>query len=299
MIWRSVRARWLGYVAALAAVAVVSGFIGVVLRQVNLANVSMLYLLAVLATAVAYGGRPGRFCVDRRVSHVRLVLRRPDSPLHGLDRGGMGLAAVFPGHGHRHWPTCRWAAPTRTGSTAARTRGVVLYDVVRLVGEQDLEDGLRRSPNVCARSWVWRGWRSKSHRRTALSYASQPGDDDALKALQAGTLSAAHVLNAGQGHRNRPALPGAGYDWCHPAARECARRATGPRASGSGASRGSPGGGAAAGRRPGVGPIRRSRRSAALGRRGAIGPGHRGARLRGRRTRPRFCDALTSCGGRS
>src|SRR6266545_4155494 len=61
MFWRSVRARWLGYVAALAAVAVVSGFIGLVLREVNLANVSMLYLLAVLATAVAYGRGPAVF----------------------------------------------------------------------------------------------------------------------------------------------------------------------------------------------------------------------------------------------
>src|SRR5436189_4176044 len=61
LVWRAFRARWLGYVAALAAVAVVSGFIGLVLRQVNLANVSMLYLLAVLATAVACGRGPAVF----------------------------------------------------------------------------------------------------------------------------------------------------------------------------------------------------------------------------------------------
>src|SRR5262249_31361170 len=61
LLWRAIRARWLGDLAALAAVALVSGFIGLVLREVNLANVSMLYLLAVLATAVAYGRGPAVF----------------------------------------------------------------------------------------------------------------------------------------------------------------------------------------------------------------------------------------------
>ena len=61
LFWRAFRARWLGYVAALGAVALVSGFIGLVLRQVNLANASMLYLMAVLATAVAYGRGPAVF----------------------------------------------------------------------------------------------------------------------------------------------------------------------------------------------------------------------------------------------
>jgi two-component system sensor histidine kinase KdpD len=59
--WRLVRAHWLGYGAAVGAVALVSGFIGLVLRQVNLANASMLYLLAVLATAVAFGRGPAVF----------------------------------------------------------------------------------------------------------------------------------------------------------------------------------------------------------------------------------------------
>src|SRR5260370_828496 len=57
-LWRS---RLSGYVVALAAVVVVSVFIGVVLGQVNLANASMLYLLAVLATAVAFGRGPAVF----------------------------------------------------------------------------------------------------------------------------------------------------------------------------------------------------------------------------------------------
>ena len=52
---------WVGYAAALGAVALVSVFIGLVLGQVNLANASMLYLLAVMATAVAFGRGPAVF----------------------------------------------------------------------------------------------------------------------------------------------------------------------------------------------------------------------------------------------
>jgi K+-sensing histidine kinase KdpD len=54
--------RWaFGYGGGLAAVALVSLFIGLVLGQVNLANSSMLYLLAVMATAVGLGRGPAVF----------------------------------------------------------------------------------------------------------------------------------------------------------------------------------------------------------------------------------------------
>jgi hypothetical protein len=55
------RSWFAGYACALAAVALVSLFIGVVLGQVNLANASMLYLLAVMATAVGFGRGPAVF----------------------------------------------------------------------------------------------------------------------------------------------------------------------------------------------------------------------------------------------
>ncbi len=49
---------WLGYTAALAAVALVSVVIWVVVGRTHLANISMLYLGAVLATAVCFGRGP-------------------------------------------------------------------------------------------------------------------------------------------------------------------------------------------------------------------------------------------------
>src|SRR6202165_2772656 len=56
-----VRSGWVGYAVALGAVALVSLFIGFVLGQVSLANASMLYLIAVLATAVFSGRGPAVF----------------------------------------------------------------------------------------------------------------------------------------------------------------------------------------------------------------------------------------------
>src|SRR5438477_733420 len=142
MLWRAIRARWMGYVAALAAVAVVSGFIGLVLRQVNLANVSMLYLLAVLATAVAYGRGPAVFAsivafltfdwffVDP-IHHFTV-----SDPEEWVSLLFFLLTATVTG---------QLAAGQRQRAREAQQRereAVVLYDVVRLLGESDLNDML-------------------------------------------------------------------------------------------------------------------------------------------------------------
>ncbi|MDP9245451.1 MAG: DUF4118 domain-containing protein, partial [Chloroflexota bacterium] len=50
--------RWLGYPAALGAVAIVTLFIGTVLGGAHFANASMLYLIAVLVSAIAFGRGP-------------------------------------------------------------------------------------------------------------------------------------------------------------------------------------------------------------------------------------------------
>src|SRR5438067_12764042 len=49
---------WVGYVAGLAGVAVASLFTGLVLGQARIANISMLYLIAIMLTAVTFGRGP-------------------------------------------------------------------------------------------------------------------------------------------------------------------------------------------------------------------------------------------------
>src|SRR6185436_7399010 len=49
---------WWGYAAALCSVALVSGAIALIERGVRIANISMLYLIAVLAIATLFGSGP-------------------------------------------------------------------------------------------------------------------------------------------------------------------------------------------------------------------------------------------------
>src|SRR3712207_3918361 len=58
MILAHLRAGWRGYAFAVAAVALVTLLVGVVLGRTDLANSSSLYLIAVLATAASYGRGP-------------------------------------------------------------------------------------------------------------------------------------------------------------------------------------------------------------------------------------------------
>src|SRR5207302_4951041 len=123
-----------GYITALGAVTLVSLFIGLVLGQVNLANVSMLYLLAVMATAVAFGRGPAVFAsVSAFVVFDWFFVQ----PLH-----------QFTVSDPQEWISLLFflLTATVTGQLAAGQRerarealqrereAVVLYDIVRMLG---------------------------------------------------------------------------------------------------------------------------------------------------------------------
>jgi len=137
------RNAWTGYVAALGAVVVVSFSIGLVRGVLHVGNLSMLYLIAVLATAIAFGRGPAvlvsvasfltfnwffveplhSFWVSDPVEWIALVLFLLTATLTGQ------LAA---------------AQRLRTEEAEQRKReAVVLYDVVRLIGDPDLESALK------------------------------------------------------------------------------------------------------------------------------------------------------------
>src|SRR6266568_3065191 len=208
-VWRAFRARWLGYVAALAAVALVSGFIGLVLRQVNLANISMLYLMAVLAVAVAYGRGPAIFASVVAFLTFDWFFTEPLHHFTVSDPGEWVSLLLFLMNAT---VTGQLAAGQRQRAREAQQRereAVVLYDVVRLVGEQDLEDALRAVAERLREELGLEGVAIEIVQAHGAVVRIAAGEDEALKALQAGTLSAAHVLNAGRGHlTGRPAMPG-------------------------------------------------------------------------------------------
>jgi two-component system, OmpR family, sensor histidine kinase KdpD len=134
---------WLiGYAAALGAVTLMSLFIGFVLGRINLANVSMVYLLAVLATAVAFGRGPAIFAAVVAFLTFDWFFVQPVHQLRVSDPEEWISLLLF------------MLTATVTGQLAAGQRqrrreaerrereAVVLYDVVRLMSESQLEDGL-------------------------------------------------------------------------------------------------------------------------------------------------------------
>jgi len=131
-----------GYTAALGSVTAVSLFIGFILWQVNIANASMLYLLAVMATAVAFGRGPAIFasvlaflvfdCFFVEPLH-QLTVSDPEEWVSLLF---FLLTATVTG---------QLAAAQRQRAQEARQRereAVVLYDVVRLLGGNDVDQAL-------------------------------------------------------------------------------------------------------------------------------------------------------------
>ena len=135
---------WLrGYAAALGSVALVTLFIGFVLGQVSLANSSMLYLLAVLATAVAFGRLPAVFASIAAFLAFDFFFVEPLHQFNVSDPGEWLSLILFM---LTATVTGQFAAGQRQRAREATQRereAVVLYDVVRLMGESDLEDALQ------------------------------------------------------------------------------------------------------------------------------------------------------------
>src|SRR5437660_6563712 len=104
------------------------------------------------------------------------------------------------------------AAGQRQRAREAQQRqreAVVLYDVVRLVGEQDLEAALRAGAERLREELGVEGVAIEIAQADGGVVRVAAGKDEALRAFQAGTLSAAHVLNAGRGQsRHQRATPG-------------------------------------------------------------------------------------------
>jgi two-component system, OmpR family, sensor histidine kinase KdpD len=208
-LWRGFEAAWLGYVVALAAVAVVSLFIGFVLGKVNLANVSMLYLMAVLTTAVLYGRGPAVFASLVAFLTFDWFFVEPihhftvSDPEEWISLLFFLLTAVVTG---------QLAAGQRQRAREAQQRereAVVLYDIVRLVGEQDLEEALGAVAERLREELALTGAAVEVRQSGGGAIRIAAGDDDALGLLQAGTLGPTDVLSSGRvqtrGQRGAPA----------------------------------------------------------------------------------------------
>jgi two-component system sensor histidine kinase KdpD len=131
-----------GYAAALGLVALVSLVVGQVIERTGLANISLFYLLAVLATAVAFGRGPAVFAAVSSFLIFDWFFVEPrhqftvSNPAEWVSLLVYLLIATVTG---------QLAADQRARAREARQRereAVVLYDVVRLLSDGDLEESL-------------------------------------------------------------------------------------------------------------------------------------------------------------
>ena len=197
-----------GYLSALGAVTLVTLFIGLVVGRVNLANVSMLYLFAVLATAVAFGRGPAIFASVAAFLIFDWFFVEPFHQFTVADPQEWISLLLF------------MLTATITGQLAARERqrrreaeqrereALILYDVVRLMSESPLEDALQsvaerlrselRIPALAVDFW----------RQTGEAVRVGAGNDALLKTHQH-TGSPTRVLHTGRAASAREhAAPG-------------------------------------------------------------------------------------------
>jgi two-component system, OmpR family, sensor histidine kinase KdpD len=181
-------------VVALAAVSVVSLFIGLVLGQVNLANSSMLYLFAVLATAVAFGRGPAVLASVAAFLVFDWFFVHPlhqftvSDPEEWISLVFFLLTAIVTG---------QLAAGQRQRAREAQQRereALVLYDVVRMLGDGELDqvleavaERLRRELNLLALA-------VELARPTGGTLHVGAGEAHTLRRLELGTRSAGRVL---------------------------------------------------------------------------------------------------------
>ncbi|MCL4395061.1 MAG: DUF4118 domain-containing protein [Chloroflexi bacterium] len=137
------RMPWVGYFAGLAGVAVMSALIHLALEHISIGNISMLYLVIVLAIAFAFGRGPAILVsvaafltFDWFFVHPRYTFTVAD-PAEWIALVLFLLTAIVTG---------QLAAQQRDRAREAKQRereAVVLYDVVRLMGGPDISNALR------------------------------------------------------------------------------------------------------------------------------------------------------------
>lgn len=201
----------LGYLAPLAAVAVVSLAIGAVLGRMRIANISMLYLLAVLATAIASGRGPAVLASVAAFLTFDWFFVQPvhtftvADPEEWLSLLFFLLVAMLTG---------QLAADQRRRAREAvqsEREAVVLYDVVRLMSESDLERALSTVAERLREELKLAGVAIDLVQPTGGSLRIATGDDEAIALLRADDPHPAHVLHPG--HAPAPGQRAASGQW--------------------------------------------------------------------------------------
>jgi two-component system sensor histidine kinase KdpD len=216
-LWRN---RFTGYATGMGAVALVSVFIGLVLGQVNLTNASLLYLLAVMATAVLFGRGPAVFASIAAFLVFDWFFVEPhhqftvSDPQEWVSLLFFLLTATVTG---------QLAAGQRQRAREAVQRereAVLLYDVVRLLGEGDVDAALAAVAERLRRELHLAAVAIELWRTTGETTRFGAGDATVLRGMRGRGNGAARVMQRGaEAAANEHAAPGRWVRIVHPTSR--------------------------------------------------------------------------------
>ena len=197
-----------GYVVALALTGLVTGAIWIIDQVADVANISMLYLLAVMASAIFFGSGPAIVASIAAFFAFDFFFIEPRHRLNVSEAEewvALGLLLVT------GVITGQLAAALRNRAREARRRereAVVLYDVVRLMMGSDLRESLaavaERLRQELALAVVVIGF----HGGTAAGLWAEAGEQEALGLARASGMTPKSMLGGGAGptsqHRGSP-----------------------------------------------------------------------------------------------
>lgn len=205
------QSRWAGYAAGVASVAVISVLIGLVPSYLHATNLSMLYLIAVLAIAIIFGRGPAVLASIVAFLAFDWFFVEPQHTLVVADPSEwialllfLVIAVV----------TGQLAAGERQRTEEARQRereAVVLYDVVRLMSEPDLDIALRAVAERLHRELQLAAVAIELTDPAGVAASVAVGQDDAISVL--GRRASAKVQVLGQGPAPTEARRGAPGRW--------------------------------------------------------------------------------------
>jgi two-component system sensor histidine kinase KdpD len=199
---------WVGYAAALALTALVTGLVALARQVIDIAGISMLYLVAVLASAVAFGTGPAIIAAVASFVASDFFFVEPIHTLtvsnaeEWVDLGLLLMTGSITGY---------LAAALRGRARTAQRRekeALVLYDVVRLTNDPDLQRALVAIAERLRRELELAAAIVDLEAGGLLTVRAESGERDALE-LARSSLAPTLVLGAGPPPTDvQPASPG-------------------------------------------------------------------------------------------
>jgi two-component system, OmpR family, sensor histidine kinase KdpD len=188
---------WIGYVVALVLTALVTGLIAVVREFANVANISILYLIAVLVTAVLFGSLPAVFASVAAFIAFDFFFVQPthrftvSNSEEWLALGVLLVTGVITGE-------LAAALRRRARETERRRReAIVLYDVVRLMQAPDLHEALTAVAERLRDELELAAVVVEFGQEAPLAVQAEAGEQEALQIARLSSLPSDQILTQG------------------------------------------------------------------------------------------------------